>query len=166
MQPEIDALSEKMISSADKTAPKLREQLQAELDVYKENYEKKKELADGYMQTIVDHEYMMEELEKGTAESQKNIIDYVENTYKENGKSLQLSTQEQIKALEGYIEENKNSENEVVQNKVKSWKEQVEIKKKQLKEELGVVTDAIPEHATLWETMCTASFSLFLFSSM
>ena len=87
LQPEIDALSEKMISSADKTAPKLREQLQAELDVYKENYEKKKELADGYMQTIVDHEYMMEELEKGTAESQKNIIDYVENTYKENGKS-------------------------------------------------------------------------------
>ena len=161
LQPEIDALSEKMISSADKTAPKLREQLQAELDVYKENYEKKKELADGYMQTIVDHEYMMEELEKGTAESQKNIIDYVENTYKENGKSLQLSTQEQIKALEGYIEENKNSENEVVQNKVKSWKEQVEIKKKQLKEELGVVTDAIPEHATLWETMCTAGLNAY-----
>lgn len=44
LQPEIDALSEKMISSADKTAPKLREQLQAELDVYKENYEKKKNL--------------------------------------------------------------------------------------------------------------------------
>ena len=89
------------------------------MEEYKKNYEKKKELVDGYTQTIAEQKYLMEEMEKGTAESQKNIVDYVANTYKENGKSLQLSTQEQIDMLKRYVEENKNSEDEAVKIK---WK--------------------------------------------
>jgi len=161
LQPEIDALSEKMISSADKLAPRRRAQLQAELDVYKENYEKKKELADGYTQTIAEQKYLMEEMEKGTAESQKNIVDYVANTYKENGKSLRLSTQEQIDMLKRYVAEHKNSEDAAVKKQVEASEMQLKTLEKQLKDELGVVTDAIPEHATLWETMCTAGLNAY-----
>ena len=38
---------------------------------------------------------------------------------------------------------------------------QLKTLEKQLKDELGVVTDAIPEHATLWETMCTAGLNAY-----
>ena len=131
------------------------------MEEYKKNYEKKKELVDGYTQTIAEQKYLMEEMEKGTAESQKNIVDYVANTYKENGKSLQLSTQEQIDMLKRYVEENKNSEDEAVKNQVEASKMQLKTLEKQLKDELGVVTDAIPEHATLWETMCTAGLNAY-----
>ena len=75
----------------------------------------------------------MEEMEKGTAESQKNIVDYVANTYKENGKSLQLSTQEQIDMLKRYVEENKNSEDEAVKNQVEASKMQLKTLEKTVK---------------------------------
>ena len=104
---------------------------------------------------------MMEEMEKGTAESQKNIVDYVANTYKENGKSLQLSTQEQIDMLKRYVAEHKNSEDAAVKKQVEASEMQLKTLEKQLKDELGVVTDAIPEHATLWETMCTAGLNAY-----
>ena len=53
--------------------------------------------------------------------------------------------------LKRYVEENKNSEDEAVKNQVEASKMQLKTLEKQLKDELGVVTDAIPEHATLWE---------------
>ena len=131
------------------------------MEEYKKNYEKKKELVDGYTQTIAEQKYLMEEMEKGTAESQKNIVDYVANTYKENGKSLQLSTQEQIDMLKRYVAEHKNSEDAAVKKQVEASEMQLKTLEKQLKDELGVVTDAIPEHATLWETMCTAGLNAY-----
>lgn len=48
-----------------------KSRLNSELEEYKKNYEKKKELVDGYTQTIAEQKYLMEEMEKGTAESQK-----------------------------------------------------------------------------------------------
>ena len=138
-----------------------KSRLNNELEEYKKNYEKKKELVDGYTQTIAEQKYLMEEMEKGTAESQKNIVDYVANTYKENGKSLQLSTQEQIDMLKRYVAEHKNSEDAAVKKQVEASEMQLKTLEKQLKDELGVVTDAIPEHATLWETMCTAGLNAY-----
>ena len=133
----------------------------SELEEYKTNADKKKEVAEGFTQTMAQQEYLMGELSKGTAESSKEIVDYVTNSYKENGKTMQLSTYEQLEMLRQYVEEHKDSEDTAVKQRVASSKLQMKNLEQQLRDELNAISDNIPKNASTWETMCYAGLNAY-----
>lgn len=161
VEAELEKMEENGITRGNINYDATRNRLMAELEEYKTNADKKKEVAEGFTQTMAQQEYLMGELSKGTAESSKEIVDYVTNSYKENGKTMQLSTYEQLEMLRQYVEEHKNSEDTAVKQRVASSKLQIKNLEKQLRDELNVISDNIPKNATTWETMCYAGLNAY-----
>lgn len=161
VEAEIEKMEENGITRGNINYDATRNRLMSELEEYKTNADKKKEVAEGFTQTMAQQEYLMGELSKGTAESSKEIVDYVTNSYKENGKTMQLSTYEQLEMLRQYVEEHKDSEDTAVKQRVASSKLQMKNLEQQLRDELNVISDNIPKNASTWETMCYAGLNAY-----
>lgn len=119
----------------------------------KQTYDDKKKIAEEYTQTIADQEYLMQLYANGTAEDMKKISEYVASTYKENGKSVQASVEEQIEMERQRLSFLESSNSKASEAQKKASKERLSRLENELKTQKSIIDEDGEEVSKSWRAI-------------
>lgn len=130
-------------------------------------YIDKKNLAEGYTETIAQQEYLQLLYARGTAEDLEEINGYIAKNYDDKGKKIVLSTQEQIEnetALLDYLKKRyKETNDKMYEDQINSSSKRLDKLNDELKNQKTTVTDSTTKYGASWTALNEAG--IFGFNS-